>query len=256
MKYGKLKVCPSCNKNTHFYKRSKKKAYSCQYCGYLISPLAGTIFDHSSTSLKHWFYAIYKITITKNGYSAKELEREIGVTYKCAWRICNQIRKLFAANSNKLKGIVETDEYYHGGLRKGQMGKNLSNKVPVVGMVERKVVEDTTRFTVWPLMKENIAKGTRVMTDNAPLYTKVAKMGYSHAIINHSKMKYAVGDIHTNTIEGFWSQLKRSINGTFHAVSPKFLQMYVDEFSFRYSYRNYSQPLFDVLLLRVAKLSV
>jgi transposase-like protein len=260
-RYGKMTSCPSCNKKTNFYKIISKKVYSCQFCGYQISPLAGTIFHKSSTSLKNWFYAIYKFSTAKNGVSAKELERELGVTYKTAWRMASQIRKLFADNIGELSGVVEVDEYYHGGVKKGQRGKNLSNKKSIVGMAERqgrvlvKVVEDTTKHTVWPLIVNNIKQGSHVMTDNAPLYNKVTKLGYDHSIINHSLKKYVFGDIYTNTIEGFWSQLKRSVNGTYHAVSPKFLQTYVNEFSFRYSNRFSSISMFDLLLGQVLKLS-
>jgi len=114
-RYGDLKVCPACNKATTFHKRTSKKAYSCANCGSLFSPLAGTIFHKSPTSLKDWFYAIYLFASSKNGVSGKELERQLGVTYKTAWRMAKQIRLLFTQSQNILGGTVEIDETYVGG---------------------------------------------------------------------------------------------------------------------------------------------
>lgn len=260
-RYGSLKACSSCKKTTNFYRIASKKVYSCQYCGHQISPLAGTIFHKSDTDLKKWFYAIYLFSVSKNGVSAKELERHLGVTYKTAWRIGKQIRELFSQNKEALSNLIEVDETYYGGKHKGKRGRGSENKTPVIGMVERKgevkatVAVNTKQSTVIPLVKANVKLGSHVMTDEYLSYRNVAKHGYSHSKVNHGRKEYVKGDCHTNTIEGFWSQMKRSIDGTYHAVSPKFLQTYVNEFVYRYNHRTVAVPLFDLLLGQVVKLT-
>lgn len=253
LKYGKLKICPKCKKRTKFHRVKTRKCYDCQYCGYQISPLAGTIFHKSDTSLKSWFYAIYLFSVSKNGVSGKELQRQLGVTYKCAWRIAKQIRLLFAKSGGKLSRIVEADETYVGGKGEGKRGRGAENKTAVFGLVQREgevraqIVPNTKAETLLPIMGENVRKGSRFMTDEYPPYNRVRSMGYYHRRINHSAKQYVRGLTHVNTIEGFWSQMKRSIHGTYHAVSPKYLQSYVDEFAFRYNHRNL-EPSFSSIL--------
>jgi len=258
--YGNLKKCPKCKKETNFYKRTDKKAYSCQWCGHLLSPLAGTIFHKSETPLKNWFYIIYLFSVSKNGVSGKEIERQLGCTYKTAWRMAKQIRQVFLENKEVLKGIVELDETYVGGKGgNNKRGRGSENKTPVFGMVERKgnikatVTVDTKRKTVMPIIRKHVVIGTEVMTDEYLPYRSLPGEGYNHQTVSHGAREYVRGNIHVNTLEGFWSQLKRSINGTYHAVSPKYLQSYVNEFSFRYNYRFSSEILFDLILLQGAK---
>lgn len=253
-RYGKNHTCSSCKKKNSFYRVSTRKCYTCSWCGYQISPTANTIFHKSSTSLKNWFYAIYLFSVSKNGVSGKELQRHLGVTYKTAWRMAKQIRQLFNTTQDLLGNIVESDETYVGGKSKGKRGRGADKKTPIVGVVERqghviaKVTQNTKSSSVMPLINKNVKKNTLVITDEYLSYNKVSKNGYSHQTINHSKKQYVDGDIHTNTIEGFWSQLKRSINGTYHAVSPKYLQQYVNEFSYRYNLRNVSGHIFSVMM--------
>lgn len=258
-RYGDLKECPSCHKETNFTKVSDRKCYACQWCSYQIHPLADTIFHKSETSLKSWFFAIWLFSNSKNGVSAKELQRQLGVSYKCAWRIGHQVRLLCIATQKKLKGNVEADETYMGGKDKfkhfankveGNQGRSTKTKTPIFGMVQRdgeviaQVVGDTQRSTVTPLIRRNVKIGSRLMTDEYMAYDLVKKEGYKHLRVNHGAGQYVKGMAHTNTIEGFWSQLKRSVNGTYHNVSPKYLQAYVNEFSYRYGKRNSEQPLF------------
>ena len=192
---------------------------------------------------------------SRNGVSAKEIERHLGVTYKTAWRIQKQIRTLMAQEEKerKLSGTVETDESFVGGVRHG-MGSGSVGKTPVLGMVERKgrirakVVGDVKRSTVMPLIRSNILIGTDVMTDDFPMYGTLKEHGYHHRVINHLKNRYVKGNVHTNTIDGFWSQLKRSIRGTYVHVSPKYLQTYVDEFTYRYSRCRSPRNMFSHLL--------
>jgi transposase len=133
-RYPKGIICPVCERENAFTPIAGRRAYACA-CGHHVSPTSGTIFHKSPTSLKSWFYAIFLMSTGKNGVSAKEIERHVGVTYKCAWRMAHQIRKLMEQDGNALSGIVEVDETYVGGSRR--MSSKLENKVPVIGMVER-----------------------------------------------------------------------------------------------------------------------
>ena len=184
------------------------------------------------------------------------LERELKVTYKTAWRMANKIRSLMGKSGGKLSGIVEADETWIGGYRKeGYGGKG---KTAVIGIVERgggariKVSERDTHL-VLNHIKANVKKGTTLMTDQFGVYAKAKKLGYGHQSVNHWKKEFARNEVHTNTIEGFWSQLKRSLKGTYHSVSPKYLQQYVNEFAFRYSQRLSPIPVFRELVSRAAR---
>lgn len=255
-RYGKHYECPKCHK-TGFYRNRNKKCYSCAWCGYDISPLAGTIFHKSSTSLKNWFFAIFLMSTSKNGVSAKEIQRQTGVTYKTAWRMQRQIRLLMHPDKDPLRGTVEIDDTYIGGKRPGKRGRGAEGKTPVFGMVEREgdvkanVVENLKIRTVKPLISENIEKKSEVYTDEFLSYQNIKNYDYDHDVVKHRIKEYVRGNVHTNTIEGFWSQLKRSIHGTYHSVSPQHLQLYVDEFAWRYNRRTSSVPVFELLLQRL-----
>lgn len=257
-RFSDLKECPACNNPFKYYKVTDRKCYACQYCGNQIHPLANTIFHKSETPLKNWFYAIFLFSTSKNGVSAMELQRQLGCTYKTAWRMAKQIRMLFKESGFSFSKTTELDETYVGG--KGghnKRGRGAENKTAVFGMIERKgrvkatVTVNTKRKTVMPIIREHVTLGTSVMTDEYLVYRSLTKEGYVHQTVNHGTQEYVRGDVHTNSLEGFWSQLKRSINGTYHAVSPKYLQTYVDEFSYRYNRRSYPLPLFYLMLARV-----
>jgi transposase len=255
-RYGS--TCPKCGvMDTKFYKITGRKAYACLNCRKHIYPLADTIFRKSETSLWNWFYAIFQFSVSKNGVSAKELERTLGVTYKTAWRMCRQIRKLMEEDGDLLTGEVEIDETYIGGRRK--LAHKYDNKSVVFGMVERNGVAKTMHVksngsrVLLPVIIKDVAPQSSIHSDEWRAYKVLPKHGYSHTTVNHSKLEYVRGSAHTNTIEGYWSQLKRSIDGTYHSVSPKYLQQYLNEFSFRYNLRSVS--ICPVLLERAAKLS-
>ena len=164
-----------------------------------------------------------------------------------------------AQDADLLSGEVEVDEAYIGGRRKGPRGRGAKNKIPVIGMVERKgnirvvTAEDTTRYNLHKIIKKNVKIGTRLITDDYNGYHRIDESGYKHDTINHSAYQYVLGDIHTNPIEGFWSQLKRSLRGTHHSVSPTHLQSYLDEFVWKYNRRASSEPNFEVLLGQLSK---
>jgi transposase len=253
-RYGHLDYCPNCGVETKFYRIKTRKYYKCPHCAFELYPLANTIFHKSATPLTKWFYAIYLFSVGKNGVSAMELERHLGVTYKTAWRMAKQIRLMMQQNSDKLSGIVEADETYIGG--KSKRDKTYDNKTPVLGVVEKggkakAVVTDwasTSRATSF--VRANVEEGTELQTDESRIYLW-SKRDYDHRSINHSAKEYARGTIHTNTIEGFWGQMKRSIDGTYHCVSPKYLQSYVNEFVYRYNHR--LEPAFPALMARAAQ---
>jgi len=221
--------------------------------GKQIHPLSGTVFEKSSTTLQNWFYAIYLFSASRNGVSAKELQRQLGVTYKTAWRIAYQIRELMKQNGGLLSGNVEVDETYIGGTRR--MASKMKNKSAVMGMVERKGkivakhIPDRYDSTLIKEINQNIEKGSQLFTDEWSAYKKVAKMGYKRRSVQHGRKQFSRGVAHTNTIEGFWSQFKRSVSGTYHSVSSKHLQSYVNEFSFRYNHRG--GQVFSALMERI-----
>jgi hypothetical protein len=253
-RFGSAK-CPVCGK-ARFYRVKNRKCFNCS-CGYQIHPVSGTIFHKSETKLTDWFFAIYLMSNSKNGVSAKELQRHLGCTYKTAWRIAKQIRSLMVQGNDMLKKIVETDETYIGG-RTTNSRRN-ENKSMVVGMVQRggmlkaKHIKEYWTPTILKNLADNIERGTRLITDDSTILRKSDRMGYLHDSINHSAKKYVKGDIYTNTIEGFWSQLKRSLDGTYHSISAKHLQSYVDEFAFHYNVRLLPVSAFETLLSRLCR---
>lgn len=237
-----------------YYKVKGRKCYADSQ-GKQIHPLKGTVMEKSSTPLTTWFYAIFLFSSSKNGVSAKELERQLGVTYKCAWRIAKSIRDLMKQGDELLGGIVEVDETFFGG--KNTMKKKMQNKSIVMGQVERngrvkaQVIEERATHIVLGNIQKNVDKKATIMSDEFGAYKKLPHLGYTSKRIKHGKKNYVRGDIYTNTIEGFWSQMKRSIDGTYHSVSSQHLQSYVDEFAFRYSYRHAPIHLFRLMLARV-----
>lgn len=254
-------TCRKCENVTKHHRLSKRKAYSCQVCGTHVYPLAGTVFEKSRTPLKSWFYAMYLMASTRCGISAKQLERELGVGYKTAWRMFKQIRGLLGEEIEKLSGEVEADEVYYGGKRKNQRGRpgDMSHKVPIVGIVERGgkvaalVTKDARKRTMIPIFKEHVLPGSMVFTDEWKSYDLLGKAGYKHERIPHSQKIYVMGNVHTNTIEGFWSLLKRGISGVYHSVSKKHLQGYIDEYVFRYNHRDDERPMYEAFTNRTKK---
>ncbi len=249
--------CSNCGKNAKYYRISTRKVFGCEHCGYQISPTAGTIFHKSSTPLTTWFYVIYLMAQTRTGISAKQIQRETGVTYKTAWRMCREVRKMLNVHIAPLSGNVEMDESYFGGRKRGTRGRGSENKVPVFGMVERKgrikavAVPNVKSKTVMPIVANHVKQGTRVHTDEYPIYNKLSAMGYPHEKILHAQKIYVAGDVHTQTIDGFWGNIKGGINGVYRHVSPKYLQHYLDEYSFRYNHRDDFMPMFLSFLSRV-----
>ena len=275
---GRIATCEKCKIERKHYRIAGRKVYSCDHCGTHISPLAGTIFEKSSTPLHLWFHAMFQMGSTKCGISAKQIQRETGVTYKTAWRMFKQIRSLMSEEISLEGSAVEMDETYHGGKRKGKAGRpgrGDKKQVPIVGMAQRKteercgrvvarVTENAKQVTLHGLVREYILPKSTVYTDEYSAYKGIQGIegkdlklaGYRHRRINHSSGVYVMGDVHTNTIEGFWSLIKRGIGGVHHAVSQKFLQSYLDEYSFRYNRRDVAEPMVKQILERVCERAV
>jgi transposase-like protein len=260
---GGVAFCEKCDRERKHHRVTGRPAYACDYCGSMISPMAGTIFEKSSTSLRLWLYAMYLMASTRCGISAKQIQRETGVTYKTAWRMFKQIRSLLSETDMQLEGsAVEMDETYVGGKRKGHRGRPPAGdgkKTCVVGVVERKgrvvaiAANDATRETLHGIAKEYILPESTVFTDELHSYNGLDAHGYEHRRINHSAGVYVVGDVHTNTIEGFWSLVKRGISGVYHNVGKGYLQTYLDEYSFRYNRRDKGNLIFNDVLQRVCE---
>jgi transposase-like protein len=257
--------CPKCERVSRFHRIKGRSAYSCQFCGHHVYPTAGTIFHRSTLSLQLWFFAIYLMSSTRCGISAKQLEREIGVSNKTALRMFHQIRSLLHEDVELLGGSggrVEVDETYVGGKRKDADGRPLTDdpkKTPVLGIVERggrvlmRVVPDARALTLMPLVQQYVLPESIVYTDEWRPYDRLGEKGYEHRRIHHRQKVYVVGDVHTNTIEGFFGLVKNGIRGVYHSVSKKHLQGYMDEYAFRYNRRNSDQPMFWAILDRVRK---
>lgn len=248
-----------CSCGGRYVRLKKRKQFQCSKCRYQIAPMAETIFEKTSTPLTLWFHAIFIFSNAKSGISAKEMERQLGVTYKTAWRILTLIRKSLTQNFTMLKGDVEVDEAYFGG--KGDGGKYNENyrevmkqKSIVHGAVERggemhaEVTKNSSAQTASSFLLRHVhPEGTRLLTDKNNRY-KNAAGEYTRESVNHSMKEYVRGDVHTNNIESFWSHIKRSIKGTHKAISKKYLQAYVDGFVWHYNNRRNDRKRFDALL--------
>ena len=259
VRFGQGHVCPKCEKPSNWYRIKAERAYSCQWCGHHLHPTVGTPFEKSRTPLQSWFYAIFLFTTTRNGVAAKELERQLGVTYKTAWRMADMIRKHMAVvdGEDHLGGegkVVEIDETLVGGKTKGR-GKYREGKSYVLGMMERggqvvtKVIPNNRQVTLIPAIRAGLKDGSEVHTDELKSYRAIAKHGFTHKRVNHSKGEYATKDgVTVNSIESFWAQLKRSIRGTHIHVSPKHLWKYAKETEYRFNRRGRPETMIDELL--------
>ncbi len=222
--------------------------------------MVGTPFERSRTPLDKWFYAMYLFTTSRHGVPAKELQRQLSVTYKTAWRMGHEIRKHMARvdGDPPLTDHVEIDETYIGGRKpkiKGFTGRGAKGKTVVMGILERdgevftKVVPTAGRKSLIPPIIERLMAGTRISTDEWGAYRILKQLGYDHETVNHSADEWVRGATHVNSIEGFWSQLKRSIRGTHVHVSAKHLPKYLGEFEYRYNMRKHPEVMFARLLL-------
>ncbi len=257
-------TCPYC-KHDNCFKFSNGKVFKCAKCRTQFSVRVGTMFEDSKISLQKWFAAIYLITSHKKGISSLQLHRDLGITQKTAWYLNHRIRKSLGLNQSpvKLSGVVEADETFIGGKEKNKhkskrveasQGRSVKTKTPVAGAIQRggelraSKVSDTSRQSLQPFLINNVSFGTHLNTDEWLGYNGLKGI-YKHQFVNHKGEEYVRGDVHTNSVEGFWSLLKRSVYGIYHSVSSKHLQSYVDESVFRYNTRGKSESgRFDYML--------
>jgi len=258
--------CPKCKRERKFHRIKTRACYACDSCGWQIYPTKGTIFQKSTTSLQLWFYAMYLMASTRCGISAKQLERELGVTYKTAWRMFNKIRDDLMGDEGDgpLSGDVELDETsVRGKLR--QKGLSASERAlwreaqpSVLGMVERggkvrlRVIPSRRGPALSREVRANVDPTSIIFTDDWPAYKPLRGEYLDHRIINHSAGIYVDGEIHTNTIEGFFGNLKTGMRGAYKHVSRKWLQSYLDEYTWRHNAKRSGLPLFNQLLRRAA----
>ncbi|MBI4033563.1 IS1595 family transposase [Candidatus Saccharibacteria bacterium] len=258
-RYGKLKTCPKCGvEGTKFYRVRNRMSFVCKECRHQIYPLVDTIFEKSTTPLTDWFHAIYLFSVSKNGVSAKELERHVGVSYKTAHRMYKQIR-LLMKEYDKLGFLgtpVEVDEVFIGGRRKQSEVRD--SKTPVIaalevgGHVRTEVVAKAVSKHAVPFLEAYVRVGSMLHTDESKIYkTAKVKAFYDHASVRHIAMEFAKDGVTTNHVEGFFGQFRRSLDGTYHAVSPRYLASYAAEFAYRYNHRH--ELVFPLLLKAAAK---
>ena len=256
VRFGLEHECRKCGRDSRFYKIASEHAYSCQWCGDHVHPKVGTLFQNTHLSLQLWFFAIYLFSVSRHGVPAKELERQLGIPYKTAWRMAKQIRDhmAFVDGDEPLSGDVEVDETYMGGKGKGIKSRNRRHKTVLLGMLDRdgdiitEVIPNVRRSTLHPLIEKNIEKGSTVHTDEWISYKGIDSKGYIHKTVNHAAEQYATPESHVNTIEGYWSRLKQSIRGTHVHVSPKHLSSYAGEFEYRYNSRKNPEKMLPELL--------
>lgn len=250
VRYGDDHDCPKCDKSNGWYRLTKVKAFSCQSCGHHIHPMAGTIYEGSTTPLQLWFFAMFLFTKSRNGVSGKELQRQLGVTYKTAWRIGHKIREHMANvdGDTPIGGegkTVQIDETFIGGRKKG--GQGGVGKAIVLAMVENdgdvvtEVIENRGTMAIMPHVREHVLPNTEIHTDELAAYKAIKRvdMNYTHKSVDHSAKQYVGWDGQTtNTAEGFFMHLKRTIKGTHIWVSAKHLHRYASEVEFMYNRRN------------------
>lgn len=265
VRYGTRHECRKCGVEATFHRMSDRRAYACAACGDHVYPTAGTIFEDTRTPLQVWFYAIYLFCTTRHGVSGKELQRQLGVTYKTAWRIGTKIRELMtkADGFTMLQGHIEADEAYIGGRRPGKRGRGAEGKTIVMGMKERggrmtaTVIPNVKKPTLRGVVLDNVEKGSTVSTDELYSYGLLTGDGYKHGAVKHGAKEWAVYDYRTgetystNHVESFWRLFKKSVASTHIHVSAKYMDRYLGEFTFRSNHREMQNAMFDLIVAAV-----
>ena len=261
---GTLMDCPACGVEGQFHKLAKRRVYACPHCLFQIAPTANTVLHDTRTPLVSWFYAMYLFCTTRHGVSGKGLQRQLGVTYKCAYRIGQQIRELTMKAQSfdaLLSGHVELDEAYVGGRRSGgKRGRGAPGKTIVMGLISRDgpmkavVIPNVKKDTLRSVVLDNVEPGSVVSTDELYSYNLLTGNGFTHGAVKHGAKEYAHYDyrtgetFHVNTVEGFWRLFKASVRSTHVQISSKHMQRYLSEFTFRATNRDRVNGMFDLLV--------
>ncbi|HJP62007.1 MAG TPA: IS1595 family transposase [Mucilaginibacter sp.] len=266
--------CPYC-KSKNSSKRLQTQRHHCHGCNRSYSVLVGTVFESTKLPLNQWFLAISLILNAKKGLSARQLSRDLGVNRKTGWYLQMRIRQAMqdGEDDGLFNGIVEVDETYIGGKKANHSKKKrqerrdnklqitgMQDKQPVIGLLEREgriklqVVDKAHGKTIKPIIEETVSKDAILITDGFGGYYGLSKIFREHHILNKDKEEYVKGKYHTNTIEGFWTLLKRGIYGQYHKVSSRYLQAYLDEFTFKYNHRA-NKFIFDLLVNKIANVT-
>lgn len=242
--------CPYCRSKKASILKGKTKRYKCYSCRKQFSVRVGTMFHNSKLPLKKWFIAIHLLTTSSKGISSYQLSRELKISQETAWFLLHRIRETYIQSENKLrKRKVEVDETLYGGKEKNKhkskktsnnQGRSTKTKSAILGIIERNGnvyaihLKDLKGETILPVIKSKVCKNATIFTDEYKPYRKL-KQDFKHQYVNHSQGKYVIGEAHTNSLEGFWSQMKRAIGFTYHNVSKKHLQRYINESAFRHN---------------------
>ncbi len=259
--------CPYC-KSEQSSKRLGTQRHQCNSCNHSYGVLVGTIFEDTKLALPKWFLAITLILNAKKGLSSRQLGRDLGINRNTAWYLQMRIRKAMQEgdDSDLFNGIVEIDETYIGGAKANHSKKKrqarrdsslqitgMQDKQAVLGLLERagriklQVIEKAHGKTIKPIIEHTVSKDASLVTDGFGGYAGLDKQYKEHQVLNKDKEEYVRGEYHTNTIEGFWTLLKRGIYGQYHKVSIRHLQEYLNEFTFKYNHRE-NRSVFDLLV--------
>lgn len=255
-------ACPRCG-DLSVSEISTRDQFDCNGCRYRFSVTSGTIFDNTKLPLRKWFVAIYLMLESKKGISANQMKRTLGVSYKTAWHLCHRIREAMeggnVSGGPTLFGIVEVDETLVGGKRDGIGSGNRTGKTWVVGAVQRggsirlEAIPNIRRNTLHAFIRKHVRdEAEAIYTDELSSYLGIGDHDTRHQSVAHARDEWVLGDVHTNSVEGVWSLLKRSIMGAFHKVSVKHLNRYLEELEWRFNNRG-NEFMFRDLLVRLVE---
>jgi transposase-like protein len=262
-------TCPHCGEHDRApyllnTPSATRRVWKCKACRKQFTVMVGTIFESSHIGLDKWLLAFYLLCSSKKGMSAHQLHRMLGITYKSAWFLFHRIREAMTERpfQDRLSGTVEADETYLGGKRKGQKGRpgaKDKNKTPVLSLVERDGrvrsfrVANVTERELRGAITEHVEREARIVIDDLATYRSLGKDFRAHDVIRHTKGEYVRGTVYTNTVEGYFANLKRGVHGTYHRISRAHLPRYLAEFDFRYNARHISDGQRTLLALQGAE---